>query len=135
MTDAALAPSRRELRDFGLIVGGIFAALFGVALPLLKHRAIPAWPWVVCVALVIPALAYPKALGWPHFLWQKLGFALGWINSKIVLTILFYAVLLPTGIIMRALGRDPMARQLDRNLDSYRVPSRKRPPESMDRPF
>lgn len=40
-----------------------------------------------------------------------------------VLVFIFYGVVLPTGLILRLLGRDPMARTLDRDAASYRVPS------------
>lgn len=136
MTDAAAKPvSRRELRDFGLIVGAVCAALFGLLLPLLKHRAFPVWPWVVALMLVTPALVFPTILRGPHFIWTKLGLVLGWINQRIVLTIIFYVILVPIGLLMRGFGRDPMARRFVRDRESYRVPSRTAPARSMDRPF
>lgn len=127
--------SRRQLRDFGLIVGGLCAAIFGLALPLLKHRAMPLWPWIIAILLVVPALMFPSVLRGPHFLWTKFGLVLGWINQRIVLTIIFYIIVLPTGLVIRALGRDPMARGFEPDRESYRVPSRKAPARSMDRPF
>jgi hypothetical protein len=133
--DTAKPVSRKELRDFGLIVGGLLAAIFGLGLPLLKHRAVPLWPWIVGVVLVTAALAFPSALRGPNFLWTKFGLVLGWINQRIVLTIVFYIILLPTGLIMRALGRDPMARGFEPDRESYRVASRQAPARSMDRPF
>ncbi|MBF6567784.1 MAG: sxtJ [Candidatus Binataceae bacterium] len=136
MTEEPAAPaSRRELRDFGLIVGGLFALIFGLAIPLLKHRAIPLWPWIVCIALVAPALFFPEALKFPQLAWTKLGLVLGWVNQRIILSIIFYVILVPTGLIMRICGRDPMARRFDPGAESYRVPARKPPPESMNRPF
>ncbi len=136
MTESGTEPvSRAQLRDFGLIVGGLFAAIFGLALPFLKHRAIPRWPWIAGLVLVVPALVFPPALRGPNFLWTKFGLVLGWINQRIVLTIIFYIIVLPTGLIMRALGRDPMARGFEPERESYRVPSRKAPARSMDRPF
>jgi Saxitoxin biosynthesis operon protein SxtJ len=136
LTESRGAPaSRKELREFGLIVGGLLAAIFGLALPLLKHHAIPLWPWIVGLVLAVPALLFPPALRGPHFLWMKLGLVLGWINQRIILTIIFYIIVLPTGLIMRAMGRDPMARGFEPERESYRVPSRKAPARSMDRPF
>lgn len=40
-----------------------------------------------------------------------------------ILVLLFYGVVLPTGLMLRLLGRDPMPRTLDREAASYRVPS------------
>jgi len=136
LTDSGKNPaSQRELRDFGLIVGAVCAALFGILFPFLKHRAFPLWPWIVALALVIPALAFPSILRGPHFVWMKFGSALGWINQRIVLTIIFYIIVTPIGLMMRAFGRDPMARGFEANRGSYRVAGRTPPPRSMTRPF
>jgi hypothetical protein len=60
---------------------------------------------------------------------------LGWINSRIILTIIFYFLILPIGIIMRLLGNDPMRRELDEKTSTYRVPSETPPKEQMEKPF
>jgi len=135
LTELAAKPSQKELRDFGLVVGAACASLFGIILPIAKHRAWPLWPWLAAGALIIPALIFPAILRGPYFLWTKLGLALGWINQRIVLTIIFYIIVMPIGLIMRAFGRDPMARRFARQHESYRVPSRSAPARSMDRPY
>jgi cobalamin synthase len=135
LTERTAESSLKELRDFGLIVGGLFAAIFGLLLPILKHRSVPIWPWVVCFALVVAALAWPAALRWPHYLWTRLGLVLGRINQWIILTVVFYMIVVPTGLIMRLCGRDPMSHRFERDRDSYSVPSRGKSPGSMDRPY
>jgi hypothetical protein len=132
---AGKTASTKELRDFGLIVGGFCAALFGLLLPLLKHRSFPRWPWAAAAILIAPALIYPALLRGPYFLWTRLGLLLGWINQRIVLTIIFYVIVMPIGLAMRLCRRDPMARKFEPGRESYRVSSRKAPASSMDRPF
>ena len=134
ITEAA-RPSSTELRNFGLVTAGLVAGVFGLALPWLRHQAFHRWPWVLSVAFTLPALVWPPALRYVHWLWVRIGFILGWINSRIILTILFFVVILPLGLLMRALGHDPVARKLDPQAPTYRVPSRKRTRESMERPF
>jgi len=127
--------SRTELRNFGLVTAGLVAGVFGLALPWLRHQEFHRWPWVLSGALILPALAWPPALRYVHWLWVRIGLVLGWINSRIILTILFFVVILPLGLLMRALGHDPVARKLDPQAPTYRVSSRKRTRESMERPF
>ena len=129
------APTRKELRNFGLLTGALTAGLFGLLLPLMRRHPLPTWPWIVALALVVPALAWPPALRYVHWIWVRIGLALGWINSRIILTILFFLVIVPMGLVMRAMGRDPVARKLDPEASTYRVPSRIRTRESMERPF
>ncbi|MEA2681561.1 MAG: hypothetical protein QOK03_3283 [Candidatus Binataceae bacterium] len=124
----------KELRSFGLVLGAMFAALFGV-LPLLRHRASPSWPWILASLLWILALICPAALSYFHRGWTRLGLALGWVNTRIILTLLFAITIVPAGLMMRLFGRDRMARKLDPDCASYRVPSRQRPDKDMERPF
>ena len=126
---------KAELRNFGLVTAGLVAGVFGLALPWLRHQEFHRWPWVLSGALILPALAWPPALRYVHWLWVRIGLVLGWINSRIILTILFFVVILPLGLLMRALGHDPVARKLDPQAPTYRVSSRKRTRESMERPF
>jgi hypothetical protein len=124
----------KELRSFGLVLGAMFAALFGV-LPLLRHRPSPSWPWILASLLWILALICPAALSYLHRGWTRLGLALGWVNTRIILTLLFAITIVPAGLMMRLFGRDRMARKLDPDCASYRVPSRQRPDKDMERPF
>ncbi len=126
---------RAELRTFGLLAGALFAGLFGLLMPWLRHRPFPAWPWVLCIVLVVPALIAPQALRQVFAAWTAAGRILGWINSRLVLTIVFYAIITPVGVVMRLCGRDMMRRRFDPDCASYRVPSRQAPPSTMDRPF
>jgi hypothetical protein len=46
-------------------------------------------------------------------------FALGWINTRIILGIFFYGILFPVGLVLKILRRDPLARKVDRRAASY----------------
>jgi hypothetical protein len=124
----------KELRSFGLVLGAMFAALFGVW-PLLRHRGSPSWPWILASLLWILALICPAALSYLHRGWTRLGLALGWVNTRIIVTLVFAITIVPAGLMMRLFGRDRMARRLDPDCASYRVPSRQRPDKDMERPF
>lgn len=124
----------KELRTFGLLLGALFAAFFGVW-PLLRHRASPLWPWIIAGVLWLFALIWPAALSYLHRGWTRLGLALGWVNTRVILTLLFAITIVPVGLVMRLFGRDRMARKLDPKSASYRVPSRQRADKDMERPF
>jgi hypothetical protein len=53
--------------------------------------------------------------------WMKLGELMGRVVSPVVLGIIFFGVFTPVGLAMRLFGRDAMARQFDRRLNSYWV--------------
>jgi Saxitoxin biosynthesis operon protein SxtJ len=126
--------SRKELRGFGLVLGALFAAFFGLW-PLLRHHSTPLWPWVVAAVLWLFALIWPPALSYLYRGWTRLGLALGWVNTRVILTLLFAISIVPVGLIMRLCGRDRMARKLDPDCASYRVPSRRRGDKDMEHPY
>ncbi len=126
---------RKGLRDFGLVTGGIFVALFGLLFPWVLGLSFPTWPWVLGGILAIWGLAAPGTLRPIYRVWMRFGLLLSKITTPIVLGIVFFLVIFPTGLVMRSFGRDPMKRQIDSEATSYRVPSTKSPKENMERPF
>ena len=128
-------PNKKELRDFGLLLGGITAPLFGLVLPWLFGRSLPSWPWVFGAVVLTWALALPQSLKPLYLVWMAVGAVLGWINTRIILTVMFFLVILPTGLIMRLTGKDPMARSFSDQAKSYRTVSSGTDPKQMERPF
>jgi hypothetical protein len=123
----------KQLRSFGLLVGGIFAVL-GLY-PLLFDRGMRLWAIIPAGALLILGLLLPQSLAPIYRVWMKLGHVLGWINTRIILSVVFYGMVFPMGLIMRRAGKDPMRRRYDPTADSYRVPSTRRPGSHMLRQF
>ena len=109
-----------KLRSFGLTVGGVFAVIS--LWPVVFRNEDPRW-WsaVVAACLLVPAAVFPKSLFWIHKGWMAVGHVLGWINTRIILGVVFYVIVTPIGMVRRWLGRDPMGQHLRPDLDSYRI--------------
>ena len=73
---------------------------------------------VVGALLVLVGLFVPFAARAFHAGWMKFARALGWVNSRVLLTILFYGVFAPYGFVSRLFGRDPLRRR-ERNGETY----------------
>jgi hypothetical protein len=80
--------------------------------------------------MLAPGTLQPVYLGW-----MKFGHVMNWINTRLILGILFYGVFLPFGMVMRLLGKDPMHRKLDDTVSTYRVKSHNDSKDSVERPF
>jgi Saxitoxin biosynthesis operon protein SxtJ len=126
--------SNKQLRQFGLLVGGIFAVI-GLWPMVLRGQNPRLWSLVPAVLLILPALVYPRSLRFVHRGWMVIGEALGWINTRIILGTLFYTLVTATGLIMRLSGKDPMNRTLDPGTDSYRRTREPRPTSHMKHQF
>ncbi len=127
--------SEAGYRKFGLTTGGMVAGLFGLLIPWLFSLNYPRWPWLLAAVLVTAALLAPRALQPIHAGWMKFGHVMNWINTRLILGLLFYGIFLPFGLVMRLLGKDPMQRKLDDRVSTYRVKSDDDPKDSVERPF
>jgi hypothetical protein len=125
----------KGLRNFGLSTGAIVAGLFGLFFPWLLERPLPLWPWVVFAMLAAWALIAPRSLRLVYRYWMMLGLLLSRITSPIVLGIVFFLVIMPMGLIRRALGRDAMARTFDDVAASYRIKSRDNSSHKLENPY
>ncbi len=97
----------KMLRSFGLVVGGIFALI--ALTPVFRGESPRFGSLVVTGALLLPAVAYPKTLYWPYRSWMFLGALLGWINTRIILSFVFYLLMTPMGLIWGLFSEDPLA--------------------------
>lgn len=126
---------KKGLRDFGLITGALFVGIFGLLLPWKFEWAWPIWPWVILAVLSLMAFITPMQLRPVYRVWMRIGLAIGSVVSRIILGLVFFLVVTPIGIMMRATGKDPMNRQLDASVDSYREAISENKSNSFDRPF
>ena len=136
MTMNIPALDNKGLRKFGLTTGAIIVLLFVLFFPwVFDAESLPMWPWVVAGILWVPALIMPGLLRPIYTTWMKIGHGLGWINTRIILGVLFYVMILPMGLIMRLFGKDPMSRKRDKSASSYRIETVSEPKERMEKPY
>ncbi|RTZ57926.1 MAG: sxtJ [Gammaproteobacteria bacterium] len=130
-------PTTRELREFGLIMAAGLIGLFGLLFPWWGDRPITllSWPWIIGGAFAVAALLFPRMLGFLYKIWMKIGLVLGWINSRIILGLVFFVLFLPVSLFFKLTGKDPMARKLDKMTKTYRVNSKQPKPENLEKPF
>jgi len=113
----SLKTGARELRKFGLTVGGVFAL-------------VGCWYWwrgkthlpyllVPGVLLMLLGALVPRALKFIYIGWMSFAFILGFAVSTTLLTLLFYLIVTPIGLISRLAGRDFLNRKFDRNTATY----------------
>ena len=110
---------KKTLREFGFLIGIAFPFLIGWALPFIGGHSFRIWTlWLGIISLIL-AVSKPILLLYPYRTWMKFGHILGWVNSRIILGLVFLIVLQPIALIMRILGHDPL-RTKDFPQKSYR---------------
>jgi len=125
--------SSGQLRSFGLILAGGFSAIAFV--PLIRGHNPRVWAFILAGAFVIAALAAPTILRYPYRLWMLAGHCLGWVNTRVILTLMFYVLFTPVSVVMRFIKRDAMRRSHEPELDTYRVIKSPRPASHLRHQF
>jgi len=99
---------KKQLREFGLLIGFGFPLLIGWLIPALSSHGLRVWTlWVGFLGILI-GLTDPRLLYYPYKFWMKLGLILGWVNSRIILGLVYMIVLLPIAFVMRIIRYDPL---------------------------
>lgn len=104
-------------RSFGLVMTGAFAAVTALNV----WHAGRIWPWTAALAAVflIAALLRPAVLNPLNRLWLRFGLLLHRIVNPVIMALLFYGTVLPTGLVMRAMGKDLLRLKREPNATSY----------------
>ena len=104
-------------RSFGLVMAGALAAVSSLN----AWHAGRLWPWTATLAALFLAAGFirPGILHPLNLVWLKFGLLLSRIVSPIVMALLFYGTVLPTGIVMRMMGKDLLRLKRQGATDSY----------------
>jgi hypothetical protein len=88
------------------------------------------------VAIVLLTISYikPSIFSKPNFWWHKFGMLLGSISAPIVMGLIYFLAVVPTGFILRAFKEDPLNVKVDKSKKSYWI-SRETPPQPMKDQF
>jgi hypothetical protein len=117
-------------RTFGLVMAGALALL-----AVINYRHAGAlWPWelILGALFLAAALIKPPSLRPLNRLWMKLGLVLHRIVNPIVMGLLFYGTIWPTGLVMRLRGRDLLRLKREPGSNSYWIARAPGPaPETM----
>jgi len=119
-------------KSFGIVFSVVF--LIVALYPLITSAGLRIWALVVSIIFFLLAFLAPKILVLPNKLWFKFGLLIGSIVAPIVMAFVYFVTVLPTGLIMRLLGKDLLKQKLDKNAKSYWV-NRSEPMGSMKNQF
>lgn len=101
------APGRRELRQFAWTVGGAFLALAAAA----AWRGHPGRAVLLAALggpLVLVGVAAPMRLGPAYRAWMDLAHAISRVTTPLFLGVIYFGLLTPLGLLLRALRRRPL---------------------------
>jgi len=110
-------PKSLSNRVFGLIFAGILMAI--CLWPLLSDNGIRIWALIIAGGFAVPAIFMPDLLNPLNKLWVQFGQIMHKIINPVLMGLIFFLTVLPTGLVLRLLGKDPMKRKFDNNAKTY----------------
>ena len=111
--------SKKSVRKFGLLVGVVLILI--AAWMFLKHRFENTRLLLsaIGILLILLGVLIPSLLKGVYRFWMGIAFAIGWIVSRILLIILFYIIITPTGLLLRLFGKDLLDIKSKNKRESY----------------
>ena len=119
-------------KSFGVVFSIVF--LIVSLYPLINSEFLSIWALIVSVVFLLLAFIAPNTLSLPNKLWFKFGMLLGSIIAPIVMALVYFVTVLPTGLIMRLLDKDLLKQKIDKNAKSFWI-ERNEPMGSMKNQF
>jgi Saxitoxin biosynthesis operon protein SxtJ len=123
-----------KARSFGLSVGGV---LIAIALALVWRGRMGRAEIVGGIGVVLVTAGYfrPMLIRIPSDAWWAFATVLGWVNARVLLSLAFFVVLTPIGMVWRLMRRDPMARRQADYAGWMEYPARYRDKKHFDRMY
>lgn len=102
-------------------VGIVFAAAFAVygAWPLIHFSGPRLWALAIAATFVAAAVFAPNLLRPVSVVWLRFGALLHRIMTPMIMGIVFFLTVVPTGLIMRARGKNLLRLKREKNAISY----------------
>jgi len=108
---------KNNLRKFGFTMAVFF--LLVSLLILFRHRNNPLGALIISMAFFICALVMPLVLKPLYIMWMRFALVLSWINTRIILLLIYYIVFTPVGLALRLFRVDLLDRKIDKYKQSY----------------
>jgi len=107
----------KNLRKFGFTLGAAFLILTVILLAKHRHNILPTS--IISALFFISASTFAQILKPVYIIWMKLAYILGWINTRLILLIIFYLVFVPVALLMKLFSVDLLDRKIEKEKNSH----------------
>ena len=127
--------SKRELRKFGFTVG-IFISIIAVVL-LLTLSDLGIYFLISGITLLLLAILSPILLKPLFLIWMSLALIIGYIMTRVMLSLIYILIFTPVGLVIRLLRKDPLKEKFHPHATTYWIPKERKKfsPENAEKQF
>ena len=115
----ALDTSSKEIRKFALVIAIALGVIGSFIYVKSGNFDVVGWLWGIGLLFLILGFILPTVLRPVYRIWMLLAYFIGGIVSRVILTVLFYVVLTPTGLVLRLFGKDVLDQRFEKDRESY----------------
>ena len=112
--------TNKDLIEFSYVFGFGFPFLIGWLIPFIYGHSFKFWTLLIAIPILFFRFLDISKLRYFYLIWMRLGFVLGWINSRIILGLVFLIVLVPISFMMKIFGHDPIMLKKTKT-NSYKI--------------
>lgn len=113
---------KKELRQFGITMAIVIGLLGGLFLWKQKSYI---YFFIIAGIFLLFGLILPKVLKPIQKVWMALAVILGWIMTRVILSILFFLIVTPVGLLAKLFGKDFLKLKFDKKINSYWIAKNK----------
>ena len=113
----SIKSNKSDLRKFGVGLGVILLGIAGFLF--WKERDLFQIFLAISIALFLTAMTIPVVLKPVYWPWMIVATLLGWVMTRLILSLLFYLVFTPLGLILRCFGKQFLELRWDKSAESY----------------
>jgi len=110
--------TKKQLRTFGIALS-IFLGIIGLIHFIKGNTPTNYWFWGAAIVILIATLTVPIIIKPIYRAALFVAHILGWINTRLILGLIYYLLITPVSLIMKLMGRDPLNRKFDKEAKSY----------------
>lgn len=109
--------SSKALKGFGLTVGTVLLIIGALLFYYGKDASL--YFATAGIFLIMSGFLVPNILKPFNFVWMSLAVLLGFFMTRLILSVLFYVIMTPIGLVARLFGKDFIDKKINRNAKSY----------------
>ena len=99
-----ISKTRKDFKNFGLVIGTILIIIYFLTGYFDDSYMMNLL--FIGLSFIVLGIIFPPLLKPIYIVWMAFALALGWIMTRIILSILFFVIISPLGIFARIVGKD-----------------------------
>lgn len=115
---SSIKPDRASIRKFGIVFCVIVLIIALVSL-WRGRESLSILLVAFSIFLLLSSLVYPLLLYPLYFFMLKISGYMGWLNTRILLVVMYYIIFTPVALLFKLSGKDPLSRHFDRDATTY----------------